>query len=211
MTQFVRFAGCNLSCALWPCDSGFAIDPKQYRKEQKIMNAAEIATEIRRQDIANGARNICFTGGEPFLQPKKDLLQIITELKGEGYKFEVFTNGTIEIPTEFYIAGLSPVMDWKLPGSGEQWANSVRMSNYRRMLGFSGSIKFTIASHEDFQVAEQIWQQYIDGEEIEVYAGVVWNKMSPERLVEWIKQHRLPWKLNVQIHNYVYGAHTRGT
>jgi 7-carboxy-7-deazaguanine synthase len=211
MTQFVRFAGCNLSCALWPCDSGFAIDPKLYRKEQKVKTALEIADGIRGQLRDTGASNICFTGGEPFLQPKEDLLSVINELHGEGYKFEVFTNGTIDIPIEFFRAGLTPVMDWKLPGSGEEWHNETRINNFMRLLDFSGSIKFTIATYEDFSTALSIWQQFIDGEKIEVFAGVVWNKMSPERLVEWIKREKLPWRLNVQIHNYVYGAHTRGT
>jgi organic radical activating enzyme len=211
MTQFVRFAGCNLSCALWPCDSGFAIDPKQYRKEQRLMNAAEVAGQCRIQRRDTGSVNICFTGGEPFLQSKKDLIEVVQELRGEGYKFEVFTNGTIDIPVEFYQASVMPVMDWKLPGSGEVWDDRVRIQNFKRMREFGGSVKFTIASYEDFLTAQSIWGSYIVGGEVEVFAGVVWNKVNPERLVQWIKDAKLPWRLNVQIHNYVYGAHTRGT
>lgn len=211
MSQFVRFAGCNLRCPLWPCDSQFAIDPKLFEHNYISVTPQELADRIRRERDRAGAHNIVFTGGEPFLQKKADLLQTMIELDHEGFTFEAFTNGTLPFDEDMLNLGLQPVMDWKLPGSGEGAYSPTRVVNVGLMIGYSqGVVKFTIADRNDYETAIKIWQDYI-GDKLPVYAGPVWSKLEAKQLVEWIKQNRLPWTLNVQIHNYVYGAHTRGT
>jgi 7-carboxy-7-deazaguanine synthase len=213
MSQFVRFAGCNLRCPLWPCDSQFAIEPKLFKDSYISVSPQELASRIRRMEGANGARNIVFTGGEPFLQPRANLRQTMTELDGEAFTFEAFTNGTLPFDLEMMDRGLQPVMDWKLSGSGEGKFSQVRVDNVEQMMQYGqGALKFTIAGRNDFEEALTIWQKYVDGgPKLPVYVGPVWDKLPASQLVEWIKLRRLPWILNVQVHNYVYGAHTRGT
>jgi 7-carboxy-7-deazaguanine synthase len=212
MSQFVRFAGCNLRCPLWPCDSQFAINPRLFEHEYINVTPEELTNRIRRMEGAAGARNIVFTGGEPFLQKKADLLQTMIELEGEGFTFEAFTNGTLPFLTEMLARGLQPVMDWKLPGSGEGAPSVIRLSNLKMMKEYyAGVIKFTIADRADYDAAIDIWRNYLSDGYLPVYAGPVWDKLKAEQLVGWIKQNRLPWILNVQVHNYVFGAHTRGT
>jgi organic radical activating enzyme len=161
---------------------------------------------------AAGGRNIVFTGGEPFLQKKADLRQVMIGLEGEGFTFEAFTNGTLAFDLEMLARGLRPVMDWKLPGSGEGAHSSIRLSNLKLMQQYSyGAIKFTIADRTDYEAAVGIWRNYLTRGDLPIYAGPVWDKLQASQLVEWIKLNRLPWTLNVQVHNYVFGAHTRGT
>jgi 7-carboxy-7-deazaguanine synthase len=219
LTQFVRFAGCNLKCPLWPCDSQFAIDPKLYRSEQVMLKPWDVAEDIKKVKAQTGAFNICLTGGEPFLQNHEALLTLIRGLKGEPFMWEAFTNGTFEIPEEFFEFGLCPVMDWKLPGSGEDtWVNA-RSRNLHLMQKYdAGAVKFTIANDTDFGIAMNVWDVLVKDTGVPVFAGPVWQDAT-EGVVGWgatdvvnrMTEYKVPWKLNVQVHNFIYGAQTRGT
>jgi 7-carboxy-7-deazaguanine synthase len=216
LTQFVRFAGCNLKCAKWPCDSEFAINPKLYRDEQKSMYHHEVAQKARDLRTLTGALNICLTGGEPFLQPNEELLRLLKQLNIQGggaYTFEAFTNGTFEVSEAFFEAGLRLVMDWKLPGSGEQtWINQRTRNLTRMAYGGGHAVKFTIADEADFDVALQVWDAVVMDSAVEVFVGPVWDdKWGATDVVDLIKKYKVPWRLNVQIHNYIYGAQVRGT
>src|SRR5215831_11620988 len=100
-TIFVRFAGCNLRCPGWPCDTPYAIDPATSRKEWLTRTPHQIAEDISMVIATSGATNICFTGGEPFLQPSEEFHKLLVELVvlAQGLTFEAFTNGTLEWPT----------------------------------------------------------------------------------------------------------------
>ena len=213
LTQFVRFAGCNLKCPLWPCDSQFAIDPKLYREEMYQRWPAELAADTKEKAKASGAVNICLTGGEPFLQNHDALFKFIKECHFEDVlKWEAFTNGTFEIPEHFFAIGVKPVMDWKLPGSGEDtWLNT-RSRNLKKMATYGGSVKFTIANKEDFAVAFQVWESIVMDSGVDVFVGPVWGPdWGATDVVNLITQLKVPWRLNVQVHNFIYGAQTRGT
>jgi 7-carboxy-7-deazaguanine synthase len=214
MTQFVRFAGCNLKCPLWPCDSQFAIDPKLYREEQKQIKPWVLGEQIEKVRDQTGAFNICLTGGEPFLQNHEALLAMLRRIGSNvGYTIEAFTNGTFEIPEEFFELKVHPVMDWKLPGSGEDtWIQS-RARNLQLMAKYeAGAVKFTIADETDFEYAKNIWDVLIADTGVPVFAGPVWSdSWGATDITGFIQRYKMPWKLNVQVHNFIYGAQTRGT
>src|SRR3954453_605533 len=79
LTQFVRFAGCNLKCPGWPCDTPFSIDPAQYRNEMQLVTARTLARSVFAEFTATGAENICLTGGEPTLQPQGELYVFLSD------------------------------------------------------------------------------------------------------------------------------------
>jgi 7-carboxy-7-deazaguanine synthase len=212
LTQFIRFAGCNLKCPLWPCDSQFAIDPKLYREDMYSRWPNELANDVLEKLKESGAKNLCLTGGEPFLQNHEALYRFMLDVHCENVvEWEAFTNGTFEIPEQFFLQGLRPVMDWKLPGSGEKTWESNRPRNLKRMQQYGGSVKFTISDKADFAAAFQVWESQLIDTAIEVYAGPVWGVMEATEIVNLITEFKLPWRLNVQTHNYIYGAQTRGT
>src|ERR1035437_10659165 len=142
-TIFVRFAGCNLKCAAWPCDSQFAIDP-QYREEWQQKTPSEIHDMILVACANTSLVNICLTGGEPFLQQKEELKELVDKLQDtEGIgTIECFSNGTLEYPV-WALEQISFVMDWKLPGSGEQSDVPNRLLNFSQFTE-KDTIKFTI-------------------------------------------------------------------
>ena len=93
-TTFVRFAGCNLKCPAWPCDTQHAIDPKLFRDKQTFWkDTPSLIDEI----LSFKCENVCLTGGEVFLQPQVELTHLVMHLKGEGAFVECFTHGTLVI------------------------------------------------------------------------------------------------------------------
>jgi 7-carboxy-7-deazaguanine synthase len=211
-TIFVRFAGCNLKCPGWPCDTQHAIDPTLFTNEQEIIEPGLLATRIMMMNV----QNVCLTGGEPFLQNQAALTMLVSDLKSL-YKcdVEVFTNGQLEWKPALVDMIDTFIMDWKLPGSREFGKNdNVQMINFRRMSN-RDAVKFTIADVDDFLVAKSLWLEHIrhrlPHEKPMVYAGVVWDgELTTEELCSYMQEHKLPWYLNVQVHKFVWPADQRG-
>lgn len=210
-TIFLRFGGCNLRCALWPCDTPHAIDP-MFRSEWTKMTPHEVYTDVSSW-AAGRPVNICLTGGEPFLQPHSELQSLIVMLHEDQFLIECFSNGTLLYP-DWAINEIQFIMDWKLSGSGEDPFNGNRLANVGKLIraGYNkeDSIKFTIAGREDYEQAKHLYETYLEGEDVNVYYGVVWGRLTNEELIGWVLEDKLPWKLNVQIHNYVWDRTRRG-
>ena len=77
---FVRFAGCNLSCA-W-CDT-------DVRKRFEL-SLAELVKEVK----GFRAKSVILTGGEPTIQ--RGMPELVARLKAEGYWIGVETNGLVD-------------------------------------------------------------------------------------------------------------------
>lgn len=208
-TVFLRFGGCNLRCPGWPCDTQHAIDPK-YRKEWAKLDPNQVTDWAQQKADEVGTRSITFTGGEPFLQ-NKDELEILTDnLVGNGYDVECFSNGTIKYPAWAH-ERIDFIMDWKLPGSGEDPYNQVRIDNLL-LLRSKDAVKFVCNDMRDMFFARELWHKYIDDKSsVEVYYGKVWEgNATDDMLIDFVMQNRLPWKLNVQMHNYIWDPQERG-
>lgn len=206
-TIFVRFAGCNLRCPGWPCDTPHAIFPELYREEWRTLTAKEVGDEIKKID-AGRHMNICFTGGEPFLQNDEAFHELVVDMFLDR-TLEVFSNGTIEYPN-WAFEYLYFIMDWKMPGSGEDPDNPVRLINLKHLQP-GDAVKFVCGDDNDYKEAFKKWRTEIDGNsrELIVYVGPVWGKLEPKELAEWVLQDKLPWRLNIQSHNYIWPVNER--
>lgn len=213
-TVFLRFGGCNLRCPGWPCDTQHAIDP-QYRKEWGQHSVDDLFERVCRTADLAGAEIITLTGGEPFLQPEKELEPLITRLRDAGYRIEAFTNGTLHYP-DWAVETVSMIMDWKLPGSGEfETLANVRLANIERLNHSSiwHAVKFVCKDEVDFATAVSLWSlqpKYVQ-QALKWYYGRVWDgDITNAELVERVMKLKLPWLLNVQMHNYIWDANERG-
>lgn len=204
-TVFVRFAGCNFKCPGWPCDTQHAIDPKQFTKLQKFWNPVELADHV----LSFNTDSICLTGGEPFLQSQADLRLFIHAMKhtSSTLTVEAFTNGGLRWNEDLALMIDTFILDWKLPGSGEEYEPTTTFEENFNQLNHLDAVKFTIKDEADYVEAKRRYFTHIKGVEDEpkVYAGVVWNgKWSTEELCEHMRNDDLPWYLNVQVHKYVW-------
>jgi len=215
-TVFIRFAGCNLRCPGWPCDTPHAIFPEKFRGEWKKMSVDEIEQEVTKltQDLMYF--NVCLTGGEPFLQNHTQLEQLVIRLRMIGaVTVECFSNGTIAYPDwikrhDTPMSALNFIMDWKLRGSGEDPEDSVRIENVKKFFDYD-AVKFVIKNRQDYEEAKHFYGTYLEDQFYgEVYYGAVWNEITNAQLVSWVLEDGLPWRLNVQMHNYIWDRRKRG-
>lgn len=208
-TIFVRTGGCNLRCPGWPCDTLHAVLPEN-RKNWARMEPGDVADQV--QQVANQRQvNVCLTGGEPFLQKESELHELVDILRAEQNIdcIEAFSNGTLLYPA-WAIDDVSFIMDWKLPGSGEDPLNENRFKNLANLTD-KDSVKFVIKDEEDYETAKVLWREHIaDSSPVEVYFGVAWDHITNATLVGWVLEDGLPWRLNVQQHNYIWDRRKRG-
>jgi 7-carboxy-7-deazaguanine synthase len=203
-TVFVRFGGCNLRCAGWPCDTPYAIDPARYRHEWKLETISQILVEIPRW-----VPNVCLTGGEPFLQNHKLLQDLVFALNQRGQEVEAFTNGTILYPDWVFTRMITLVMDWKLVGSQEDPFNDNRFLNAKQLKP-TDAIKFVVKDRNDFEQAMTLFDDNQSDIKAQWFTGVVWGKLEDSTLVEWMLRAKMPWRLNVQVHNHIWDRSKRG-
>jgi 7-carboxy-7-deazaguanine synthase len=215
-TIFVRFAGCNLKCPGWPCDTQHAIDPKIFSKEAtRHDDPLQLSAEIR--TLWKEGFDICFTGGEVLLQPAHDLELLLDDLQAHtGSVFVLFTNGTFRLGRVFRNWFSHVILDWKLPGSGETLSTQQELNVLQNLkdVGPQDAIKFTLADLDgDFEDAKYRYENIITHlrKPPTVYVGAVWGKVKEADLAAKILGEGLPWHLNVQLHKYIWDPDARRT
>ena len=206
MTQFLRFAGCNMRCPGWPCDTQHAIDPAIWRVQSRQKTVDDIVLDC----IEKRVKHVCWTGGEPFMQKESELYNLQRFLDDEGFYIEVFTNGSFMFPG-WALVDLNFIMDWKLQGSGEADTNrDVRLVNALN-LKRTDCIKFVVTDVTDLLEAKDVYHVLMDQMcKADFYVGAAWGKMDDAFVVEWILKENLDWKLNVQVHKYIWDPEARG-
>ena len=207
LVQFVRFGGCNLRCPGWPCDTAFAVDPKFHKDWDKV------EPDVLPNLVADFPRRLCITGGEPLLQPASDLATAMHLLQKLGYAIDLFTNGTFPLPSWATCAATTVVMDWKLPGSGENLADAQRDTRWAncRKLDWGDAIKFVVKDEADLRSALAVSKALADKSiKASQWVGACWGSITDEQILAFSTQNEVPWKLNVQIHKYLWEPAERG-
>ena len=212
-TQFVRFAGCNMTCSGWPCDTPFAVDAKIWMKDGNSYKRTpeELFEDCRDKRKQTGANNICLTGGEPFLQPNGQMDSLIKLLVADNFEVEAFSNGSF-LYSDIALENVTFMMDWKLDGSGEGATKlENRKINALKLKAGSG-IKFVCKDETDFNQAIEVWKDLKDKVDpgVRFWAGSAWAVFPERDVVDLILKNKLPWSLNVQVHNFVWPVNERG-
>ena len=188
---FVRLTGCDLRCG-W-CDTEYAFH------EGSPLPIQEIVGRVSRY----GCELVEITGGEPLLQPATPTL--VRELLDAGYEVLVETGGHRDIGV------LDPrarvIMDLKCPGSGEEGHN--RWENLRH-LGREDALKFVVADRPDYLWARDVIRQRGLEERCELFLSPVHEALKPEVLAAWMLEDRVPARLQLQIHKFLWGPDRRG-
>lgn len=184
---FVRFAGCNLSCA-W-CDSAFARTTDGARD----LGTDEVLSEVRR----SRCRLAEITGGEPLLQDGSRV--IMQRLLDDGYVVLLETNGTVSL------SGLDrrlvKIVDVKCPSSGH--AGSFLMENIEH-LSPDDEVKFVIGDRVDYEFARDFVERYLKDRTLKILFAPVKTTLPPDVLAEWILKDGLSVRLQLQLHSYIW-------
>jgi 7-carboxy-7-deazaguanine synthase len=185
-TVFVRLTGCPLRCGY--CDTGYAFTGGEW------MNVKEILEQVDSYRVPR----VTVTGGEPLAQ--KNCLILLKALCDAGYAVSLETSGALDI------SGVDPrvvrVMDLKTPGSGE-----VERNRYRNLdlLVDTDQVKFVICSREDYEWACEMLRQHDLPKRCTVFFSPAHGQQDAADLADWILQDRLPVRLQIQLHKYLWG------
>lgn len=189
---FVRLTACDLRCS-W-CDTPYAFH------EGRKMSIDDVVAEVERY----GCPTVEVTGGEPLLQ--QDVYPLMSRLLQAGKRVLLETGGHRSI--EHVPAGVIRIVDVKCPGSGE--SEKTDWDNLRRLTS-TDQVKFVIRDRQDYEFARDV----LSREQLGSRAGAVLfspvhGVMNARELAEWMLADRLPVRLQLQAHKYIWSSDTRG-
>lgn len=99
-------------------------------------------------------------------------------------------------------------MDIKTPESGEVSRNRWRNLEHLKP---NDEIKIVINNRSDYEWTKKIIaEKGIDRLNIPILLSPAWERLEPSELVSWILADRLPVRLQLQQHKYIWGADRRG-
>ena len=149
-------------------------------------------------------RFVEFTGGEPLEQ--EACFPLMTQFCDLGYIVAVETGGHVDIGT--VDPRVSVIMDLKCPTSGMQKKN--RLSN----IGFlkpGDELKFVLQNRADYDWAKDFIAEHSNelSEQLLLFSPV-YGALDNKQLAEWILQDRLPVRMQLQLHKYIWHPEARG-
>ena len=185
-TVFIRLTGCPLRCQY--CDTAYAFSGGEWLDINAILETVK----------SYKAKYVTVTGGEPLAQ--KNSIGLLKRLCDSGYEVSLETGGAIRVAD--VDSRVTKVMDIKTPGSGE-----VEKNLYENVESLSekDQIKFVICNEEDYQWAQQKMHEYQLVDRCEVLFSPSHEELKAGVLADWILRDRLPVRLQIQLHKYLWG------
>jgi 7-carboxy-7-deazaguanine synthase len=189
---FVRLTACDLRCT-W-CDTPYAFHEGSKRSLEDVLDQVE--------------RYQCplveVTGGEPLLQ--EAVYPLMESLVANGKTVLLETGGhrsTSRVPPD-----VVTILDMKCPGSGESericWENLSQVRPH-------DEVKFVVKDRIDYEFARDvISQRSLAGRVAAIHLSPVHGVLDARTLSEWVLADRLPARVQLQIHKYIWSPDARG-
>jgi len=200
---FLRLATCNLSCR-W-CDTKYTWDWANFDYETEVieLDPAELQHRIQ----AFKCPHMVITGGEPLLQ-QAELEPLVASLAGEGFSFEVETNGTIAPSPEM----LRHIGQWnvspKLRTSGNLPEERLMPVPLQIFAGLPKAFfKFAIAAESDIDEVCSLVEQYNIPAERVLLMPEGRTPDALERKNEWLSEACLKhgFRFTTRLHIILWG------
>jgi len=189
---FVRLTACDLRCS-W-CDTAYAF----YEGGKRSLD--EVLAEVERL----GCPLVELTGGEPLLQD--EVYPLMQSLLDRGRTVLLETGGhrsTARVPES-----VVTILDVKCPGSGESHRND--WSNLERLRP-QDEVKFVLKDRQDYEFAREVLAKFeLAGRAAAIHLSPVHGVLHPRLLAEWVLEDRLPVRVQLQLHKYIWEPSTRG-
>ena len=185
-TVFVRLTGCPLRCHY--CDTAYAFHGGDWFALDAVLERV----------ASYSTRHVCVTGGEPLAQ--KGCTQLLTALCDAGYEVSLETSGAIDISK--VDPRVTRVVDVKTPASGEVTRNRLQDLSLLRK---KEQIKFVICDRADYEWARDLVRERSLHEVCTVLFSPSYQQLPAHELAQWVLDERLPVRLQVQLHKYLWG------
>jgi 7-carboxy-7-deazaguanine synthase len=159
-----------------------------------------VVAEVERQ----GGDLVELTGGEPLLQP--GVYELMDRLLAGGRTVLLETGGHISL--ERVPTAVVRIMDIKCPGSGESdrndWSNIERLTDH-------DEVKFVVKDRADYEFARDVvTRERLADRVAAVLFSPVHGVLDARLLAEWILADRVPVRLQLQAHKFIWPPDTRG-
>jgi len=189
---FVRLSACDLRCS-W-CDTRYAFHEGTKR------SIDEVVAEVER----HGCPLVEITGGEPLLQ--EDVYPLMDRLLERGLTVMLETGG--HRPVTRVPPAVVKIVDVKCPASGEaaknDWGNLDRLTPH-------DELKFVVQDRADYEFARELIARHaLASRCAAILISPVHRVLDPKTLSEWMLADRLPARLQLQLHKYIWPPTTRG-
>jgi 7-carboxy-7-deazaguanine synthase len=189
---FVRLTACDLRCS-W-CDTPYAFH------EGRKTSVEEVMARVR----GYGCDLVEITGGEPLLQP--EVYPLMERLLAEGRTVMLETGGHLSV--DRVPEPVIRIIDVKCPGSGEagrnHWPNLDRLRP-------ADEVKFVIKDRGDYEYARDVVARHeLPGRCAAILFSPVHGVQDAKELAEWVLADRLPVRVQLQAHKYIWSPDTRG-
>jgi 7-carboxy-7-deazaguanine synthase len=189
---FVRLTGCSLRC-VW-CDTAYAFHEGKEHPVETVLERVK----------SYGVKLVEITGGEPLEQ--EGVYPLMEGLLLMGFEVLLETSGAVDlgrVPKE-----VVKIMDIKCPGSGEEKRNL--WANLEKLVPWQDEIKFVIRDEVDFDYAKDVIGRYGLGGKNTLLFSPSHEELEPAKLSEWILRDKLPARLNLQLHKYIWPNESKG-
>jgi 7-carboxy-7-deazaguanine synthase len=189
---FVRLTACDLRCS-W-CDTPYAFHEGRKRSLEDVLREVE-GYECPLVEV---------TGGEPLLQ--EAVYPLMESLVEMGKTVLLETGGhrsTSRVPVD-----VVTILDVKCPGSGEShrncWENLATVRAH-------DEVKFVVNDRADYEYARNVIdERALSGRVAAIHFSPVHGVLDPKTLSEWVLADRLPVRVQLQLHKYIWSPDTRG-
>ncbi len=189
---FVRLTACDLRCS-W-CDTPYAFHEGSRRTVEDVL------ADVERFDCPL----VEVTGGEPLLQ--QEVYPLMQQLLDSGKTVLLETGG--HRSTERVPEPVVTILDVKCPGSGESermdWDNLSRLRPH-------DEVKFVVKDRADYEYARAaIARHGLADRAAAVHLSPVHGVLDAKTLSEWVLADRLPVRVQLQLHKFIWSPETRG-
>ncbi|NTU58119.1 MAG: radical SAM protein [Chlorobiaceae bacterium] len=191
---FIRLAGCGHGCR--HCDTAYA-------EEEGILMPIE---EAVRQALSFGAPCVEVTGGEPLRQP--GVYPLLKALCDGSPHVLLETGGFL--PVDRVDPRVLSIIDIKPPSSGVAEDNCIENIPIAQRTPGKFEFKFVLASRADYLWAKSFITVHGMAGTCTIIFGAVFGELDPRYLAEWILEDRLPVRMQLQLHKYIWKPDTRG-
>jgi len=189
---FVRLTACDLRCS-W-CDTPYAFHEGRKTPVDAVISAVE----------QYDCRLVEITGGEPLLQD--DVYPLMEQLMARGHTVMLETGG--HRPITQGPAAVVKVVDVKCPASGEAARNCWENLD---ALAAHDEVKFVVQDRTDYEYAREVIVRHgLADRCAAVLVSPVHDVLDPRVLSEWMLADRLPARLQLQLHKFIWPKTMRG-